>query len=70
VADSVDGVGGATGTGLQDTGRLSSRERDVTSGKMKTRTALIAQRIAEYLTPLDRTDRKETPSAPRQVTRL
>lgn len=32
--------------------------------------ALIEQSIAEYLTQLDRMDRKETPSAPRQVTRL
>ena len=37
---------------------------------MKTRMALIEQSIAEYLTQLDRMDRKETPSAPRQVTRL
>jgi hypothetical protein len=31
---------------------------------------LIEQSIAEYLTQLDRMDRKETPSAPRQVVRL
>ena len=37
---------------------------------MKTRMALIEQSIAEYLTQLDRMDRKETPSAPRQVARL
>ena len=32
--------------------------------------ALVEQSISEYLTQLDRMDRKETPSAPRQVVRL
>ena len=49
---------------------VNHRDRNFTSGKMKTRMALIEQSIAEYLTQLDRMDRKETPSAPRQVTRL
>src|ERR1700733_1276529 len=47
-----------------------SKVLDFTSGKMRTRMALIEQSIAEYLTQLDRMDRKETPSAPRQVERL
>jgi hypothetical protein len=37
---------------------------------MQTRMALIEQSITEYLRQLDRMDRKETPSAPRQVARL
>jgi transposase len=49
---------------------VNHRDRNFTSGKMKTRMALIEQSIAEYLKQLDRMDRKETPSAPRQVTRL
>jgi transposase len=49
---------------------VNHRDRNFTSGKMKTRMALIEQSIAEYLTQLDRMDRKETPSAPRQVERL
>ena len=49
---------------------VNHRDRNFTSGKMKTRMALIEQSIAEYLTQLDRMDRKETPRAPRQVTRL
>jgi len=49
---------------------VNHRDRNFTSGKMKTRMALIEQSISEYLTQLDRMDRKETPSAPRQVTRL
>ena len=49
---------------------VNHRDRNFTSGKMKTRMALIEQSIAEYLMQLDRMDRKETPSAPRQVTRL
>ena len=49
---------------------VNHRDRNFTSGKMKTRMALIEQSIAEYLTQLDRMDRKETPSAPRQVARL
>ena len=49
---------------------VNHRDRNFTSGKMKTRMELIEQSIAEYLTRLDRMDRKETPSAPRQVARL
>jgi transposase len=49
---------------------VNHRDRNFTSGKMKTRMAMIEQSIAEYLTQLDRMDRKETPSAPRQVARL
>ena len=49
---------------------VNHRDRNFTSGKMRTRMALIEQSIAEYLTQLDRMDRKETPSAPRQVERL
>jgi transposase len=49
---------------------VNHRDRNFTSGKMKTRMALIEQSIAEYLTQLDRMDRKETPSAPRQAARL
>jgi transposase len=49
---------------------VNHRDRNFTSGKMKTRMALIEQSIAEYLKQLDRMDRKETPSAPRQVARM
>ena len=49
---------------------VNHRDRNFTSNKMKTRMALIEQSITEYLTQLDRMDRKETPSAPRQVARL
>jgi transposase len=49
---------------------VNHRDRNFTSGKMKTRMALIEQSIAEYLMQLDRMDRKETPSAPRQAGRL
>jgi transposase len=49
---------------------VNHRDGNFTSGKMKTRMALIEQSIAEYLTQLDRIDRKETPSAPRRVARL
>jgi hypothetical protein len=49
---------------------VNHRDRNFTSGKMKTRMALIEQSISEYLMQLDRMDRKETPSAPRQVARL
>src|SRR5437667_10207037 len=49
---------------------VNHRDRNFTSGKMQTRMALIEQSISEYLTQLDRIDRKETPSAPRQVARL
>jgi transposase len=49
---------------------VNHRDRNFTSGKMKTRMALIEQSIAEYLTQLDRMDRKETPNAPRQAARL
>ena len=49
---------------------VNHRDQNFTSGKMKTRVALIEQSIAEYLRQLDRMDRKETPSAPRQVARL
>jgi hypothetical protein len=40
---------------------VNHRDRNFTSGKMKTRMALIEQSITEYLTQLDRMDRKETP---------
>jgi transposase len=49
---------------------VNHRDRNFTSGKMKTRMALIEQSITEYLTQLERMDRKETPSAPQQATRL
>jgi transposase len=49
---------------------VNHRDRNFTSGKMKTRMALIEQSIAEYLQQLDRIDRKETPSTPRQAARL
>ena len=49
---------------------VNHRDRNFTSNKMKTRMALIEQSITEYLRQLDRMDRKETPSAPRQVARL
>jgi len=49
---------------------VNHRDRNFTSGKMKTRMGLIEQSIAEYLKQLDRMDRKETPSTPRQVVRL
>ena len=48
---------------------VNHRDRNFTSGKMKTRMALIEQSIAEYLTQLDRMDRKEH-RAPAQVARL
>jgi len=43
---------------------VNHRDRNFTSGKMKTRMGLIEQSIAEYLKQLDRMDRKETPSTP------
>jgi transposase len=49
---------------------VNHRDRNFTSGKMKIRMALIEQSITEYLTQLDRMDRKETPNAPRQAARL
>jgi transposase len=49
---------------------VNHRDRNFTSGKMKTRMALIEQSIAEYLKHLDRMDRKETPSSPRGTARL
>jgi len=49
---------------------VNHRDRNFTSGKMKTRMGLIEQSIAEYLKQLDRMDRKETPSTPRQAVRL
>lgn len=49
---------------------VNHRDRNFSSGKMKTRMALIEQSIAEYLKQLDRMDRKETPSTPRQAARL
>ena len=49
---------------------VNHRDRNFTSGKMKTRMALIERSISEYLTQLDRMDRKETPSVPRQAARL
>ena len=49
---------------------VNHRDRNFTSGKMKTRMALIEQSIAEYLMHLDRMDRKETPGNPRKSARL
>jgi transposase len=49
---------------------VNHRDRNFTSGKMATRMALIEQSIAEYLEQLDRMDRRETPSTPRQTARL
>ena len=49
---------------------VNHRDRNFTSGKMKTRMALIEQSIAEYLMHLDRMDRKETPRNPRKTARL
>ena len=49
---------------------VNHRDRNFTSGKMATRMALIEQSIAEYLEHLDRMDRRETPSSPRQAARL
>ena len=49
---------------------VNHRDRNFTSGKMATRMALIEQSIAEYLEQLDRMDRRETPSSPRQTARL
>src|SRR6202158_1209779 len=49
---------------------VNHRDRNFSSGKMKTRMALIEQSIAEYLKQLDRMDRKETPSTSRHAARL
>ena len=49
---------------------VNHRDRNFTSGKMKTRMALIEESIAEYLMHLDRMDRKETPRNPRKAARL
>jgi transposase len=49
---------------------INHRDRNFTSGKMKTRMALIEGSIAEYLEQLDRMDRKETPSTPLKAARL
>ncbi len=49
---------------------VNHRDRNFTSGKMKTRMALIERSIAEYLVHLDRMDRKETPSTPLKTARL
>ena len=49
---------------------VNHRDRNFTSGKMRTRMALIEQSIVEYLEQLDRMDRRETPSSPRQTARL
>ena len=49
---------------------VNHRDRNFTSGKMKTRMALIEQSIVEYLEQLDRMDRRETPNSPRQTARL
>jgi transposase len=49
---------------------VNHRDRNFTSGKMKTRMALIEQSIVEYLEQLDRMDRRETPSSPRRTARL
>ena len=42
---------------------VNDRDRNFTTGKMKTRMALIEQSIVEYLEQLDRMDRRETPSS-------
>ncbi len=49
---------------------VNHRDRNFTSAKMATRMALIEQSIAEYLKQLDRMDRCETPSTPRQTARF
>ncbi len=49
---------------------VNHRDRNFTSGKMQTRMALIEQSIVGYLEQLDRMDRRETPSSPRQTVRL
>jgi transposase len=49
---------------------VNHRDRNFTSGKMATRMTLIEQNIAEYLEQLERMDRRETPSTPRQAMRL
>jgi transposase len=49
---------------------VNHRDRNFTSGKMATRMTLIEQSIAEYLEQLERMDRRETPSTPRQTLRL
>ena len=49
---------------------VNHRDRNFTGGKMATRLRLIEQSIAEYLEQLDRMDRRETPSTPRQSARL
>jgi transposase len=49
---------------------VNHRDRNFTSGKMKMRMALIEQSIGQYLEQLDRMDRRETPSSPRQTARL
>ncbi len=49
---------------------VNHRDRNFTSGKMQTRMGLIEQSIVEYLKQLDRMDRRETPSGPRQTARL
>jgi transposase len=49
---------------------VNHRDRNFTRGKMKTRMTLIEQSIVEYLEQLDRMDRRETPSSPRQRVRF
>lgn len=49
---------------------VNHRDRNFTSGKMAMRMALIEQSVTEYLEQLDRMDRRETPSSPRQTARL
>src|SRR3954471_4350198 len=49
---------------------VNHRDRNFTSGKMKTRMMLIEQSIFGYLEQLDRMDRRETPSSPRKTARL
>ena len=49
---------------------VNHRDRNFTSGQMKTRMALIEPSIAEYLQQLDRMDRKETPRSARKEARL
>jgi hypothetical protein len=49
---------------------VNHRDRNFTSGKMATRMALIEQSIAEYVEQLDRMDRCETMTTPKQATRL
>src|SRR3984893_2739262 len=49
---------------------VNHRDRNFTSGKMKTRMALIEQSITEYLEQLDRMDRNEAPRSVRKAVLL